>query len=138
MDTAPKAIVRRVFEDVMSRGDLGAVDELLAKDVVFTTVNGDVLRGRSAFKHFAEQVRTAFPDIRFDIEAELQDGDRVCSRYVMRGTFLSTLMGLPPNGASFAVRGIDIFRVRDGKVDEIHASYDTLGQLQQLGIVPRI
>ena len=54
------------------------------------------------------------------------------------GTFESTLMGLLPNGEEFAVQGIDTFRLKDGKVVEIHASYDTLGQMQQLEVVPRI
>ena len=63
------------------------------------------------------------------------DGERVCARFIMRGTFLSTVMGLLPTGEEFAVMGIDTFRVVNGKVTEIHASYDTLGQMQQLGVV---
>ena len=56
----------------------------------------------------------------------------------MSGTFQTTLMGLSPNGEQFSVRGIDTFRVVDGRVVEIHASYDTLGQMQQLGVVPKL
>src|SRR5678816_3718966 len=81
--------------------------DVVADDVVFNTVSGAVLRGRRAFQHFAEQLREAFPDISFDFEAEIQEGEMVCTRYVMRGTFLSTLMGLLPTGQEFAVRGID-------------------------------
>jgi steroid delta-isomerase-like uncharacterized protein len=136
--TDPTSIVRRCFEDIIVRGDIAVADEVLAKDVLFTTVTGAVLRGRREFQHFAEQLRNAFPDISFDIEEEFTDGERVATRYTMRGTFQSTLMGLLPTGEEFAVRGIDTFRVVDGKVVEIHACYDTLGQLQQLGVVPKI
>ena len=138
MSADPTAVVRRCFEDIIVRGDIAVADEVLSKDVVFTTVTGAVLRGRREFQHFAEQLRNAFPDIAFDIEEEFTDGERVSTRYVMRGTFQSTLMGLLPTGEEFAVRGIDTFRVVDGKVVEIHACYDTLGQLQQLGVVPKI
>lgn len=131
----PISIARRCFEDIICRGDLSAADEVLAPDVLFTTVSGDVLRGRREFQNFAAQLREAFPDIRFEFDELFTDGERVCARFVMRGTFLSTLMGLLPTGAEFAVMGIDTFRVRDGRVTEIHASYDTLGQLQQLGVV---
>jgi steroid delta-isomerase-like uncharacterized protein len=134
----PKAIVRRCFEDIVARGDLAVADQVLADDVVFHTANGAILRGKREFQHFAQQMREAFPDLRFDIQEEITDGDRVATRYTMRGTFQSTLMGLLPNGEEFAVQGIDTFRVRDGKVVEIHASYDTLGQMQQLGAVERI
>lgn len=133
-----KAIVRRCFEDVIVRGDLSVANEVIAEDLVFHTSTGAVLRGRREFQHFAQQMREAFPDIRFELEEEIREGDHVCTRYTMSGTFLSTLMGLLPNGEHFSVRGIDTFRVVNGKVVEIHASYDTLGQMQQLGIVPKI
>lgn len=138
MSADSKAIVRRCFEDVVCRGDMAVADEILAKDVVFTTVSGAVLRGRSEFKRFAETFRDAFPDISFQFEAELCEGELVSTRYVMRGTFLGTLMGLLPTGNEFSVRGIDTFRVVDGKVVEIFASFDTLGQMQQLGVVPKL
>ena len=131
----PIAIARRCFEDIVCRGDMTVAEEILAPDVVFTTVSGEVLRGRRAFENFAMQMLEAFPDIRFEFTEEFTDGERVCARFVMRGTFLSTLMGLLPTGAEFTVAGIDTFRVVDGKVTEIHAMYDTLGQLQQLGVV---
>ncbi len=134
----PRSIVRRCLEDIVARGDLAVAEKVLAEDVVFHTANGAVLRGRREFQHFAQQMREAFPDLRFEIEEEMADGDRVATRYTMRGTFQSTLMGLLPNGEEFAVQGIDTFRLRDGRVAEIHASYDTLGQMQQLGIVPKL
>ena len=138
MGTDPRAIVRRCFEDIVARGDLAVADQILADDVVFHTANGKVLRGRRDFQHFAQATREAFPDLRFDIEEEICEGDRVATRYTMRGTFQSTLMGLLPNGEEFAVQGIDTFRLKDGKVVEIHASYDTLGQMQQLDVVEKI
>lgn len=131
----PIDIARRCFDDIICRGDLAAAEELLAPDVEFTTVTGEVLRDRRAFQNFAAQLSEAFPDIRFEFKEQFTDGERVCIRFVMRGTFLSTLMGLLPTGAEFSVTGIDTFRVVQGKVVEIHASYDTLGQLQQLGVV---
>jgi steroid delta-isomerase-like uncharacterized protein len=134
----PKAIVRRCFMDVVVRGDMRAAEEILDHDVVFHTANGRVLQGRRDFEHFAQQTREAFPDIAFEIHEEIAEGDVVSTRYTMSGTFLSTLMGLLPNGEQFTVQGIDTFRLRDGKVVEIHASYDTLGQMQQLGIIEKL
>jgi predicted ester cyclase len=131
----PISIARRCFEDIICRWDVTVAEEILAPDVVFTTVSGDVLRGRREFENFAVQLGEAFPDIRFELQELFTDGERVCVRFVMRGTFQSTLMGLLPTGEEFAVNGIDTFRVVDGKVTEIHASYDTLGQMQQLGVV---
>ena len=138
MSADKKAIVRKCFEDIVCRGDMAVADQVVAKDVVFTTVSGAVLRGRSEFKHFAEAFRTAFPDISFQFEAEICEGDLVSTRYVMKGTFLGTLMGLLPTGNDFTVRGIDTFKVVGGQVVEIYASFDTLGQMQQLGVIPKL
>ena len=134
----PKTIVRRCFEDVVVCGDMAAAQDILDHDVVFHTANGQVLRGRREFEHFAQQTREAFPDIHFEYHQEIEEGGVVSTRYTMSGTFQSTLMGLLPNGEQFSVQGIDTFRVANGKVVEIHASYDTLGQMQQLGIVPKL
>lgn len=138
MGADPKTVVRRCFKDVIEQGRIAVVNEVVDDHVVFHTANGAVLRGRREFAHFAEQLREAFPDIAFEIEAEIAEGDLVSTRYTMSGTFEGTLMGLLPNGERFSVRGIDTFRVSGGKVVEIHASYDTLGQLQQLGAVPKL
>ena len=135
MTPDPIAIARRCFEDIITKGDVAVADEILAPDVTFTMVTGEVLRGKREFQNFAVQLGEAFPDIRFDLEELFTDGERVCARFVMRGTFLSTVMGLLPTGEEFAVTGIDTFRVLNGKITEIHASYDTLGQMQQLGVV---
>jgi steroid delta-isomerase-like uncharacterized protein len=135
MTADPIAIVRRCIQDVVCKADMAAAEEILAPDLTFTTVNGEVLRGKREFQNFAVQLGEAFPDIRFDIQELFTDGERVCARFIMRGTFLSTVMGLLPTGEEFAVPGIDTFRVVDGKVTEIHASYDTLGQMKQLGVV---
>ena len=61
MTADPRTIVRQCFEDVVCRGDMAVADRVLAKDVVFTTVSGEVLRGRGEFKRFAEAFRSAFP-----------------------------------------------------------------------------
>lgn len=117
---------------------MAVADKILGKDLVCVTGTGVVLRGRNEFKHFAEAFRNAFPDIRFEYDEEIIQGENVCTRYVMRGTFLGTLMGLLPTGSEFAVRGIDTFRVVNGVIVDIQVVYDTLGQMEQLGVVPKI
>ena len=134
----PRTLAKRCFTEVITGGDLAVADEILAKDILVTTANGSIIRGRSEFKHFAEAYRNAFPDITFEIQEEVVEGTRVCTRYVMRGTFLGTLMGLLPTGNAFAVRGMDVFEIVGGKIVRIAAYADTLLQMQQLGVVPKL
>jgi predicted ester cyclase len=44
--------------------------------------------------------------------------------------------GIPPTGAKIDVSAISIHRMHDGKIAETWEVWDTLGFLQQLGVVP--
>ena len=52
----------------------------------------------------------AFPDMRFEIEDMIVEGDRLVARYVARGTHLGPFLGMPGTGVSVELTGIDIFR----------------------------
>jgi predicted ester cyclase len=47
-------------------------------------------------------------------------------------------MGIPPTGKQVTVTGLTISRVVKGKVVEEWTNWDTLGMLQQLGVVPEV
>jgi predicted ester cyclase len=44
--------------------------------------------------------------------------------------------GIPPTGKDVRVDAISIFRMDGGKIAEMWEVWDTLGFLQQLGVVP--
>ena len=72
------------------------------------------------------------------IDEQLAEGDLVASRWTGRGTHQGELMGIPPTGKQVTVSGITISRVKNGKVVEEWSNWDTLGMLQQLGVVPEM
>ena len=45
-------------------------------------------------------------------------------------------MGIPPSGRSVSMGLIDIVRISDGRVVEHWSMGDTLGMMQQLGVIP--
>jgi predicted ester cyclase len=57
-------------------------------------------------------------------------------RFTARGTQQGELLGVAPTGREVVLAGINIFRVKDGKLVERWGRTDDLGFLQQLGIVP--
>lgn len=130
-----KALARRGFEEVWSRGNLDLADELLAADFVGRP-GGETIRGREAAKEYVARMRAAFPDITFTIEDQIAEGDMVATRWTATGTHEGDLMGVPPTGKQVTVTGITIQRFADGKVAEGWTSLDTLGMLQQVGAVP--
>lgn len=129
-----KAVVRRLFEEVM-KGNLAVADELIAEDYVQHSIFG-IPNGRESFKQFFLAFAAAVPDAQFVVEDVIAEGDKVVTRLTVTGTQTGTLQGIPPTGKKFTMKGIDIFRLVDGRIVEHWDAVDQLGMLQQLGAIP--
>ncbi|MBV9918186.1 MAG: ester cyclase [Solirubrobacterales bacterium] len=131
-------LVRRCFEVVWNQGDLDAVDDFFGEDFANFGHRGADARG--LIRAIVSAWRAAFPDLRFDIEEELVDGDAVVHRMTCRGThagrFEHPAVGvLEPTGRAFAVDHIHINRVREGRIVQHWGTRNDLAMLQQLGAV---
>jgi steroid delta-isomerase-like uncharacterized protein len=80
--------------------------------------------------------RAAFPDWRSTVEDLIAADDMVVHRFTARGTHRGELMHIPATGRAVALSGINIFRLRDGKIVERWGVLDQLGFMQQLGAAP--
>ena len=80
--------------------------------------------------------RTAFPDLHFTIEDMVAEDDKVTWRATTRGTHGGELMGIPPTGKPAVVASVIVSRFDGGKWAEDWVMIDTLGMLQQLGVIP--
>lgn len=129
-----KAVIRRLFEEVM-KGNLTVADELIAEEYAQHSVFG-IPDGREGFKQFFMAFAAAVPDAHFVIEDMIAESDKVVTRLTVTGTQTGTLQGLPPTGKTFSMKGIDIFRLVDGRIVEHWDAVDQLGMLQQLGALP--
>jgi predicted ester cyclase len=45
-------------------------------------------------------------------------------------------MGIPPTGRSVSVSAVHLFRIEGGKIAEQWVVWDTLGFMQQIGVIP--
>lgn len=133
---ANKAIARRFLEEVVNKGNQAVADELVAVDFVDHNPLPGLPPGREGFKLSFVAFRGAFPDMNYAIEDVVAEGDRVVVRRRATGTHRGELMGIPPTGKHIVVAGVDIFRVKEGKLAELWLSWDQLGMMQQLGVVP--
>ena len=132
-----KTITRRFLEEIFAGGNLELVDELFAPNFVLhdPSVPQEVL-GPEGIRQYITMYRTAYPDTYFTIEDQIAEGDRVVTRWTGQGTHQGELMGIPPTGARVTVTGIEIDRIAGGKIEETWVSYDALGMMQQLGVIP--
>ena len=136
MSEENKAIVRRVYEQVWSKGNLDVVDELCAADFVLHDPAQPGIRGPEGYKQIVTGNRTAFPDLQITVEDQLAEGDKVATRWTTTGTHQGEFAGIPATGKRGGVTGTTIARVVGGKIVEERSNWDTLGLLQQLGAIP--
>ncbi len=80
-------------------------------------------------------VRAAFAP-HFTLEHVLVDGDKAAVMWTNRGTHVAEWFGVPPTGKSFAINGIDIFRLAEGRLAEHWDVVDVFGLMTQLGAIP--
>jgi len=131
MVEAVKAVVRTYF-DAVNAGDEAALDAVVAEDYLQHAPGATP--GRATIKRHLALYRAGFPDLRVGIEDILAEGDRVVARTMTEGTHTGPFLGHPPTRRRFRADGLDIFRLRDGKLVEHWAVFDTLGMLIQLGL----
>jgi predicted ester cyclase len=76
----------------------------------------------------------AFPDWHSDVELLIGEGDIVVERFTASGSHRGEIFGVAPSGRSISLSGINIFRVRDGRIVERWGRLDELGLFRQLGL----
>lgn len=133
MSEENKALARRSWE-APTNPDI--VDEVYSTDLVWHEPDREI-RGPEEAKQFIATFKTAFPDMNVTVEDEVAEGNKVSTRWTIRGTHQGEIEEFgPPTGKQIELKGISISRIEGGKIVEEWNSYDNLGVMQQLGLVP--
>lgn len=133
-----KAMAKRFNEDVLSKGDLEVLDELVADDFVEHEEMPGLPEGKAGLHEFVTGLRAAFPDLSVETLAVVAEGDEVWCHSRCTGTHRGEFAGVPATGRAVSITMIDRIRVRDGKVVEHWGVTDELALMTQLGVVPEM
>ena len=131
-----KALFRRTYEELLNGGDLSVAEELVAPDFINHEAPPGRDRGPESMRGLATMLRSAFPDLHFEIEELIAEGDMVAGRLTMSGTHEGTLMGTPPTGRSVRQDHMHFVRFKGDKAIEHWGVRDDLGMMKQLGLMP--
>jgi steroid delta-isomerase-like uncharacterized protein len=128
---------QRVWVEGINRGDLSTADKTFSKDcVIHITGQAEPLRGTEAWKQYLASFTAAFPDLKFVMEDQVVQGDKVAHRWQCTGTHTGPLGPVPPTGKKVKITGLIIDRLVNGKVKERWEQFDNTSLLQQLGLMP--
>jgi steroid delta-isomerase-like uncharacterized protein len=125
--------VRRLLQEVWSAGQVETIDELVSPDY-----RGDIpLVGqvdRAGLKATVGAFRRAFPDLSFELQDVLGEGDKVATRWTAHGTSQGEFMGLPASHQRTTVSGFTLSEFHGGKIASDSTEYDVVAFLQSLGV----
>jgi steroid delta-isomerase-like uncharacterized protein len=133
MSEENKALARRSWE-IVNQHNPDLIDEMYTPDFVWHEPDQDI-QGSEEAKQFVSTFLEAFPDLKVSVEDEIAEGDKVVTRWIIRGTHQGELMRIAPTDKQIELKGITIHRIEGDKIVEEWERYDNLGMMQQLGVV---
>ena len=130
-----KALIAQFYDEVWANGNLGFSHLVFHDDYVRHDLRPSPAEpGAAGQAKIAGDFRAAFPDLRWRVDFILGEDDMVAARWTASGTNTGAWGAVPATGKPVEFTGVNIFRVRDGKVAEIWNYRDDLGLMTQLGV----
>ena len=125
MAADPKAVVRRLIEQVMNAGQLDLIDDIYAPQMA------------AGARRWIAPFLESFPDVQMEIVELIAEGEKVVGRFRCSATNLGPWRGQPPTGRRFErVDEVYIYRVHDGRITEAWSIEDNRSRERQLGLSP--
>jgi predicted ester cyclase len=139
---ANKAVVRRAYEEGMTKHDLDVIHECFSPDYVCRFPDGTALVGRPQFLEFLTAFMDAFPDMVYTVVDAIAEGDKVAVRWVGTGTHTHPFRafdpgseGVPASGRKVRFVANDVYVVVDGQIVEEWNSLTDADVKFQIGVL---
>lgn len=129
---------RNFVEDVWNGDNYEFIEETHSEDYVghwFDLDGSDV--DRAGLESFIREIHAGFSDFEMTVEFMVAVDDMGVTGFTVNGTHDGEFMGIPATDNVGSTPGIMVHRFEDGTVVEAWAVWDALGQLQQLGVLPK-
>ena len=129
-----KLIVRRYWQELWNEKKKSVLSEISWEQTALHFAPGQAHQPPSLAQWF-ETALIAFPDVQFTVHDLFAEGDRVVARWSYVATNTGPFLGRPATGKRVTDTGINIFRIENGKIADMWLVQDSLGLLQQLGVI---
>ena len=128
-----KELVRRFYEQVVNTGDTTAIADFIAPDCVEVDGQRQVPSGIDGMIAHVQGVRSVYPDLQLTIVRQIAEADLVASEIVAAGTHAGEWIGIRPTGQRLVFTGVNVDRVRDGRIVEHGGAANMLQPLLAAG-----
>lgn len=127
------AISRRWREEA-AKGNWGVAAEFMGPDFVLRMPGSPPVNREGVMQMF-KMFYGAFPDMHHFFDDFVAEGDKVALRFVLKGSYKGEFQGIPPTGKTVSISASVVDRIVDGKIVEHWSLLDTMGMMQQLGVI---
>jgi steroid delta-isomerase-like uncharacterized protein len=129
-----KVFIGDYTEDFWNKANIFAFEKYYSADFIMHFPDGD--QNGEQYKGLCKAYFSAFPDLHITTDDMIAEGEKVTKVWTANCTHKGDFLGIKATEKQIVVKGIEVFRIADGKIMEIWASMDNLGMLQQLGVIP--
>ena len=127
-----KRVIRGFIDEVINKGDIDAAGDYVAEDVFELAPFPGQGAGLLGLKDVLRGMRSAFPDMRWTVEEQIAEDDKVLTRFIWTGTHKAEFFGIPATGRQVSVWGMVIDRMENAKVKDTRILMDVFGLMRQL------
>jgi predicted ester cyclase len=137
MSAEENMALARHFLEVRGKGDLDAIEQMMAPDFIDHTLAPSQEPDREGYKRQVAEYAAAFSDLTYTIEDQVAAGDKVVTRFTVSGTHdRRELMGVAPTGREATNIAIVIHRISGDKIAEEWGVGTSISEVRE-GLVAR-
>jgi steroid delta-isomerase-like uncharacterized protein len=127
--------IAKSFFDYFSKGEIKQIETLWTNDFKLHWPGKTSPLNKDESRALTQSYITGFPDLKFNVEDQISEGDLTVTRFTLTGTHKGNFHGIPPTNSKMKTTGVCTHRIVNGKIAEEWVEVDALGMLKQIGAV---
>lgn len=132
--TEDKSTAARVLLEKMGQGRFDIAPEIYGPGFIAHGFGRDYTLAEDEAS--GRMLREAFPDLKVWVDRSVAESDLVAVHWRATGTNSVQVGMFPGEGKVVTLDGMSFFRFKDGRIVEEWTTYDNLGMMTALGLLP--
>lgn len=130
-----KQIVRNYINVIINTGNVEMITDYIASNYIEVHDGKRYAIGIEGAKEHILGVRRVYPDLNLTIDNQIAEGEWVATCFTAQGTQKGEWLGIEPTGKVLTYTGVNINRIKDGKIVEHGGAANMLGPLLEVGAI---
>lgn len=112
-----ETIIRAANASLIENGNVEEIERYFSEEYV-VNFSGSKKSGHRGVRGFTKAIRSAFSDLRVDVEVFVEAGNRISWQRCVHGKQTGAFQGFPASGQRISWRDMAVSQIADGKIIE--------------------